>query len=150
MQSIKELNLKANHNCLIIVFQQRLTVCNLSKNSIWKQITTKDANGIEQIRLYAIYQRTQSESKSQPTLWTYAGTLDCMQSIKELNLKANHNYYQRRVGVGGNCMQSIKELNLKANHNCPTHTMPCSITVCNLSKNSIWKQITTTAYDWSR
>ena len=41
--------------------------------------------------LYAIYQRTQSESKSQQKVMTLNYTTNCMQSIKELNLKANHN-----------------------------------------------------------
>ncbi len=167
MQSIKEHNLKANHNSLrdtprilhLYAIYQRtqsesksqrvcgilppvLSVCNLSKNTIWKQITTKRVIEHLGYSLYAIYQRTQSESKSQQTedaLWLKA---ICMQSIKEHNLKANHNQhqiaapfeflyaiYQRTQSESksqllqlGNlilqiCMQSIKEHNLKANHN---------------------------------
>ena len=65
MQSIKEHNLKANHNLMAVETIVR--------------------------NLYAIYQRTQSESKSQRiTLWQSIRTV-CMQSIKEHNLKANHN-----------------------------------------------------------
>ena len=41
--------------------------------------------------LYAIYQRTQSESKSQLLQVTFPNQQICMQSIKEHNLKANHN-----------------------------------------------------------
>ena len=65
MQSIKEHNLKANHNFVYFrcVFYT----------------------------LYAIYQRTQSESKSQLRLITPYLKSVCMQSIKEHNLKANHN-----------------------------------------------------------
>ncbi len=81
MQSIKEHNLKANHN-------------------------KKALRTIQKV-LYAIYQRTQSESKSQPvSVWNYF-LIICMQSIKEHNLKANH------PPAGG---QSIKEHNLKVNH----------------------------------
>ena len=71
MQSIKEHNLKANHN---LIPRLLLSYC-----------------------LYAIYQRTQSESKSQ--LFGYAGQriLFCMQSIKEHNLKANHNGINTQV-----------------------------------------------------
>ena len=93
-------------------------------------------------RLYAIYQRTQSESKSQQVLISLCYSLICMQSIKEHNLKANHNsyyclliiyhlyaIYQRTQSESKSqqsslsktflifCMQSIKEHNLKANHN---------------------------------
>ena len=143
--------------------------------------------------LYAIYQRTQSESKSQPitsfiillpsvcnlsknTIWKQITTMDgsivansiCMQSIKEHNLKANHNgvsvlvansvlyaIYQRTQSESKSqlycyhdrvmhfCMQSIKEHNLKANHNLGLVFRLWSWSVCNLSKNTIWKQITT-------
>ena len=65
MQSIKEHNLKANHNSKLMTFFFG--------------------------DLYAIYQRTQSESKSQPILTEVNHKLVCMQSIKEHNLKANHN-----------------------------------------------------------
>ena len=65
MQSIKELNLKANHNQVSPGHRRQL--------------------------LYAIYQRTQSESKSQHLFSPSSPLRHCMQSIKELNLKANHN-----------------------------------------------------------
>ncbi len=120
------------------------------------------------MRLYAIYQRTQSESKSQPDKAFRQLYLVCMQSIKEHNLKANHNVkcymnrqislyaiYQRTqsesksqqvvfiVVVKHFCMQSIKEHNLKANHNYNGSGLFDLGSVCNLSKNTIWKQITT-------
>ena len=142
MQSIKEHNLKANHN-----------LTSISTLSTY---------------LYAIYQRTQSESKSQHDRYCYWCCWICMQSIKEHNLKANHNtkicfmflkflyaIYQRtqsesksqqprrKAGNERICMQSIKEHNLKANHNSFVFPMDRLISVCNLSKNTIWKQITT-------
>jgi len=91
MQSIKEHNLKANHNWYGYWKDAGASVCNLSKNTIWKQITTLARQEVDALTLYAIYQRTQSESKSQPG--AQAGTFGgfCMQSIKEHNLKANHN-----------------------------------------------------------
>ena len=92
--------------------------------------------------LYAIYQRTQSESKSQHHGERASAFILCTQSIKEHNLKANHNYsdygvkfrclyaiYQRTQSESKSqlvlkgagpvvlCTQSIKEHNLKANHN---------------------------------
>ena len=91
MQSIKELNLKANHNGCDLWNNINQTVCNLSKNSIWKQITTDRHLRAWWSGLYAIYQRTQSESKSQLQAQLSPMKIYCMQSIKELNLKANHN-----------------------------------------------------------
>ncbi len=91
MQSIKEHNLKANHNLVCKHQIVYLSVCNLSKNTIWKQITTGVCLVYWTGFLYAIYQRTQSESKSQPSEWWNINQWICMQSIKEHNLKANHN-----------------------------------------------------------
>ncbi len=117
MQSIKEHNLKANHNFVLMLFNVDLSVCNLSKNTIWKQITTCFTSVFILPDLYAIYQRTQSESKSQ--------------------------LLKQSIGSGVVCMQSIKEHNLKANHNDHVLSLSASHSVCNLSKNTIWKQITT-------
>ena len=94
-----------------------VSVCNLSKNTIWKQITTMTLHHLPLEHLYAIYQRTQSESKSQRDFTTLSSRVICMQSIKEHNLKANHNSKEDKV--------------------------PAKHSVCNLSKNTIWKQITT-------
>ncbi len=117
MQSIKEHNLKANHNRSIVFAVRYYSVCNLSKNTIWKQITTLKNMLCQSYYLYAIYQRTQSESKSQLSM--------VMQNIQPI------------------CMQSIKEHNLKANHNNVDAVVFEFVSVCNLSKNTIWKQITT-------
>ena len=136
MQSIKEHNLKANHN--------------------------KQSDDVKALLLYAIYQRTQSESKSQRELPRISNRGLCMQSIKEHNLKANHNtrrmfelfynlyaIYQRTQSESKSqllvkalsnrmvCMQSIKEHNLKANHNRTATEAFNSTSVCNLSKNTI-------------
>ncbi len=194
MQSIKEHNLKANHNGVPLWSFRKFSVCNLSKNTIWKQITTLALWFTLITTLYAIYQRTQSESKSQHYLTHGVRMLFCMQSIKEHNLKANHNnsantmlaagsvcnlskntiwkqittytvicfcfvclyaIYQRTQSESKSqresnswikwmiCMQSIKEHNLKANHNRVLRLYRIQDSVCNLSKNTIWKQITT-------
>ncbi len=168
MQSIKEHNLKANHNMVHPFYHEHESVCNLSKNTIWKQITTGSWWHFHELDLYAIYQRTQSESKSQRISDSTLPFRLCMQSIKEHNLKANHNgrclpstfvrlyaIYQRTQSESKSqlllavglfflvCMQSIKEHNLKANHNRPGRQVIHWTSVCNLSKNTIWKQITT-------
>ncbi len=56
-----------------------------------------------------------------------------MQSIKEHNLKANHNSVSGVVSAG----TSIKEHNLKANHNDVSPVQRQNLSVCNLSKNTI-------------
>ena len=117
LQYIKEHNLKANHNSTPPDKLKRQSVCNISKNTIWKQITTVSTNSNFRVDLFAIYQRTQSESKSQPVRLMIFDTIICLQYIKEHNLKANHN------------------------HSWPSFNFVLS--VCNISKNTIWKQITT-------
>ncbi len=168
MQSIKEHNLKANHNCCSLVSCFIFSVCNLSKNTIWKQITTSINFYCGNSFLYAIYQRTQSESKSQQpeiaqinigsvcnlsknTIWKQI-TTSFGDSILVVRLYA---IYQRTQSEsksqlnccdssrGNLCMQSIKEHNLKANHNSRAIVYKIRYSVCNLSKNTIWKQITT-------
>ena len=142
MQSIKEHNLKANHNSCTMFTLPKCSVCNLSKNTIWKQITTVQAEACLLSGLYAIYQRTQSESKSQLAPLAWRNVIICMQSIKEHNLKANHNspswmkqmfflyaIYQRTQSES----KSQQTAGLHGQH----------VSVCNLSKNTIWKQITT-------
>ncbi len=169
MQSIKEHNLKANHNHTVVTATIEFSVCNLSKNTIWKQITTCWDLRIWTVPLYAIYQRTQFESKSQHngavnlfgsnlyaiyqrTQFESKSQLSGMVEYRPKNLYA---IYQRTqfesksqplpVFCHGRvfCMQSIKEHNLKANHNLATWTEKSISSVCNLSKNTIWKQITT-------
>ncbi len=142
MQSIKEHNLKANHNLYNQKRHKLLSVCNLSKNTIWKQITTSFRRWCLSTNLYAIYQRTQSESKSQQLVACKRRNSICMQSIKEHNLKANHNWGWSTQSQP----RSIKEHNLKANHNYTSNSWHSNTSVCNLSKNTIWKQITTVAF----
>ena len=144
MQSIKEHNMKANHNLTTTDPVNNASVCNLSKNTIWKQITTIIVDLTPTDFLYAIYQRTQYESKSQRLIPIDGNLIVCMQSIKEHNMKANHNFSTSKEGVTF-CMQSIpawlrhagrKEHNMKANHNLVVHVIMEDSSVCNLSKNT--------------
>ena len=140
-----------------------------SKNTIWKQITTILIFAFYRINLYAIFkehnlkanhnspskhaasfrsvcnlQRTQSESKSQPHL---DGCLDpkfCMQSSKNTIWKQITTTTPTSIAKG--ILYAIfKEHNLKANHNldacCGSRMFFCMQS----SKNTIWKQITTTS-----
>ena len=142
MQSIKEHNLKANHNQTRKLLTYDPSVCNLSKNTIWKQITTINVSSVMQLNLYAIYQRTQSESKSQRVAWCGAFVSSVCNLSKNTIWKQIttegmsfaidtflYAIYQRTQSESKSqlwqhlpqtwlfCMQSIKEHNLKANHN---------------------------------
>ena len=115
-QSLKDTNLKANHNKEAILNGASNVVSNRSKILIWKQITTESVIPLP--------------------------VMCCFQSLKDTNLKANHNAVVRHAvpfGVVSNrskiliwkqittlpflflhvirCFQSLKDTNLKANHN---------------------------------
>ncbi len=145
-----------------------ISVCNLSKNTIWKQITTGFSNTFTFQNLYAIYQRTQSESKSQRslsfrvdigsvcnlsknTIWKQITTIRKGWSPKQIlyaiyqrtQSESKSQLFNQCTSWRRFCMQSIKEHNLKANHNFQGDTSLENLSVCNLSKNTIWKQITT-------
>ena len=167
-QSIKEHNLKANHNQGRCFDVDGISVRNLSKNTIWKQITTCSPACKPYTRLYAIYQRTQSESKSQlangyvticisvrnlskntiwkqiTTNWTTSKPVSCLYAIYQRTQSESKSQLDLMVGEEiFVCTQSIKEHNLKANHNSGGALKRTGQSVRNLSKNTIWKQITT-------
>ena len=142
IQWLKDTNLKANHNIMLMLRYLFLAVFNGSKILIWKQITTV----------------------SSYFSWRYG----CIQWLKDTNLKANHNSvcifllillavfngskiliwkqittFSRRVITLFRCIQWLKDTNLKANHN---HSLLLRVDVSavfNGSKILIWKQITT-------
>ncbi len=146
MQSIKEHNLKANHNSLSHVSPSAHSVCNLSKNTIWKQITTTKWFDIENLYLYAIYQRTQSESKSQ--LLRKNSALNS----SVCNLSKNTIWKQITtpwiMGVVFFFLYAIYQRTQSESKSQPLFSgVLVSLSVCNLSKNTIWKQITTEMFE---
>ena len=145
MQSIKEHNLKANHNDKLGNRPAQQSVCNLSKNTIWKQITTNRLEQFADLNLYAIYQRTQSESKSQLSMTFQSAMIPLYAIYQRTQSESKSQQYKFRQFVKRICMQSIKEHNLKANHNQKLRIILRDSSVCNLSKNTIWKQITTSS-----
>ena len=66
IQWLKDTNLKANHNMLILILRKNRAVFNGSKILIWKQITT--------------------------ATWDAYVSKGCIQWLKDTNLKANHNF----------------------------------------------------------
>ena len=142
MQSIKEHNLKANHNFRLVRKCEGFSVCNLSKNTIWKQITTRVTFIERSVTLYAIYQRTQSESKSQQLGMDTAGTTSVCNLSKNTIWKQITTImaYSPRIQY----LYAIYQRTQSESKSQLWLLLPISIySVCNLSKNTIWKQITT-------
>ena len=114
---VKDTNLKANHNYLHILKIWAITVSDMSKIQIWKQITTLSKLDVTYLLLFPICQRYKFESKSQLHLAEYSARIYCFRYVKDTNLKANHNTLHGAVSL--------------------------QYTVSDMSKIQIWKQITT-------
>ena len=90
-QSVKDTNLKANHNGRTTRKSERTVVFSRSKIRIWKQITTKSISERRNKKLFSVGQRYEFESKSQRSFLFSLYICSCFQSVKDTNLKANHN-----------------------------------------------------------
>ena len=123
-QSVKDTNLKANHNSEWLWFILRLVVFSRSKIRIWKQITTLVQKTKKSRELFSVGQRYEFESKSQPLVSLLVGSFCCFQSVKDTNLKANHNGFWLFVRN--------------------------RVVVFSRSKIRIWKQITTSVNGLSK
>ena len=116
MQYVNEQNLKANHN--------------------WRNM--ESALSV----VYAICQWTKFESKSQPTACNRVS----VSSVCNMSMNKIWKQITTTQGVAFcfvKCMQYVNEQNLKANHNGHALLIWCARSVCNMSMNKIWKQITT-------
>ena len=120
-QSVKDTNLKANHNSNLLRALIWMVVFSRSKIRIWKQITTQMNNEFNERELFSVGQRYEFESKSQP--------------------------FRLRSVEPSCCFQSVKDTNLKANHNTVVKWEKMSCVVFSRSKIRIWKQITTPFLD---
>ncbi len=145
-QSLRRYNLKANHNDLELMTSAVKVVSNHYEDTIWKQITTVYPWMLPSDRLWAIITKIQSESKSQPLMYTNLVPTCCEQSLRRYNLKANHNggiffnaenqlwaiitkiqseSKSQRSSLPSvrlkRCEQSLRRYNLKANHNGRSH-----------------------------
>ena len=113
----KNTNLKANHNCQLLIINILTGVSPNTKIQIWKQITTAWLQIAMLKPVYHPIQKYKFESKSQP------------------NKNADT--------AGKRCITQYKNTNLKANHNCVRRQITPPIGVSPNTKIQIWKQITT-------
>ena len=88
---VKDQRLKANHNLVEHAPQNGVAVSGMSKIRDWKQITTADSKIWRAKLLFPVCQRSEIESKSQPTANGWMTTTRCFRYVKDQRLKANHN-----------------------------------------------------------
>ena len=94
-----------------------LVVCDTAKVRVFKQITTVVWIWCNSIWLFAILQKYEFSSKSQPT------------STQSLSF--------------GGCLRYCKSTSFQANHNHISHCQLFSVVVCDTAKVRVFKQITT-------
>ena len=87
----KGTNFQANHNLTKLLVLMVVVVADTTKVRIFKQITTKLKQELDNLQLLLIPQRYEFSSKSQPCLATNSATARCCWYHKGTNFQANHN-----------------------------------------------------------
>ena len=82
---------QANHNKASYLFISSYVVCDTAKVRFFKQITTLNALQPNLALLFAILQKYDFSSKSQPPNTEKASTLGCLRYCKSTIFQANHN-----------------------------------------------------------
>ena len=83
---------QANHNCFAPRCAPVRVVCDTAKVRFFKQITTNKLAIILICMLFAILQKYDFSSKSQPLTLNELGVLSCLRYCKSTIFQANHNY----------------------------------------------------------
>ena len=82
---------QANHNARRVSCWNSAVVCDTAKVRFFKQITTRQETGINLLKLFAILQKYDFSSKSQPIFRHIALALRCLRYCKSTIFQANHN-----------------------------------------------------------
>ena len=86
---------QANHNAELLGQQTLTVVCDTAKVRFFKQITTSSVAIISVTKLFAILQKYDFSSKSQPNAKNMLSVLRCLRYCKSTIFQANHNEYQK-------------------------------------------------------
>ena len=84
---------QANHNIVIVIVTKIFVVCDTAKVRFFKQITTGMVGNLLPKELFAILQKYDFSSKSQPDVRIYAPTIGCLRYCKSTIFQANHNHH---------------------------------------------------------
>ena len=83
--------LQANHNLTVLFHPKSHVVCDTAKVRFFKQITTRQGGARCQRRLFAILQKYDFSSKSQPIMVLNSLIICCLRYCKSTIFQANHN-----------------------------------------------------------
>ena len=113
----KSTSFQANHNPNLPLLFQAVVVCDTAKVRVFKQITTSSLTTTLQSLLFAILQKYEFSSKSQPSKSICCHFISCLRYCKSTSFQANHNCSESPERVSG--------------------------VVCDTAKVRVFKQITT-------
>ena len=82
---------QANHNLIAIARYTRCVVCDTAKVRFFKQITTGESRPVGRNSLFAILQKYDFSSKSQPEVKNNTNLKGCLRYCKSTIFQANHN-----------------------------------------------------------
>ena len=136
-------NLKANHNRIYGGYAILNVVFQYVKDTIWKQITTRDKRSPQNEVLFFNTSKIQFESKSQPLYLIIILNLKLFFNTSKIQFESKSQQNQKKKQRLVCCFSIRQRYNLKANHNC--HWAHCLLyqVVFQYVKDTIWKQITT-------
>ena len=91
MRYCKSTSFQANHNMCGTDKSMYLVVCDTAKVRVFKQITTACSSTLALLQLFAILQKYEFSSKSQPKFVYRAICTRCLRYCKSTSFQANHN-----------------------------------------------------------
>ena len=139
---VKDTNSKANHNELPIALRVEISVFDMSKIQIQKQITTFIRLLFQRFIVCLICQRYKFKSKSQQYAccwWLVNSVFD----MSKIQIQKQITTVVARVFGYYECVWYVKDTNSKANHNEYRLIRMAELSVFDMSKIQIQKQITT-------
>ena len=171
MRYCKSTIFQANHNKQIGRRRRIRVVCDTAKVRFFKQITTASADYEFDCWLFAILQKYDFSSKSQPNLPKLKDGPRCLRYCKSTIFQANHNsvkcgksklsvvcdtakvrFFKQITTVlpqysqSDCCLRYCKSTIFQANHNSDHYIITIIKVVCDTAKVRFFKQITTEVY----
>ena len=134
---------QANHNEDTNTHIQSLVVCDTAKVRFFKQITTEDKpHGLVRV-LFAILQKYDFSSKSQPFVLTFTQNTCCLRYCKSTIFQANHNGTARGLRTACVVCDTAKVRFFKQITTLSAKAVSRYAVVCDTAKVRFFKQITT-------
>ena len=139
---------QANHNWLHNERLDRHVVCDTAKVRFFKQITTKFPPLLRLLTLFAILQKYDFSSKSQPAFAIVRPWWGLFAILQKYDFSSKSQLRGIIFDLNVSCLRYCKSTIFQANHNSGQSHLFTLPVVCDTAKVRFFKQITTDCYDW--